>query len=175
MKKRKGVHQTTMNTKKPSITEPIVEKEETLNLEELKEAHEKVVEEKEQQVFTHDQLLEALYWIWDLFERASMTMVLIKDTGDSAYHDRPLKGDAIYVAARRLEWDSGARGVIDSLAQYVHATDDQVTFKANNDVPVVVYILPDDYCLTSADVKLYEHENFKFPNPYERFKEVYNI
>ncbi len=123
--------------------------------------------------FTHDELLEALYWMHQIFERANMTMVLIRETGEAANNDRPLTGDGVYVAARKLEWDSGARGVIDSMAQFSEWTDELVTYMANNGVPVYVKICEDDYCISSPDQKLYMHEYVKLPNPFNRFEEVF--
>lgn len=123
--------------------------------------------------YTHEQLRDALYWAQLLFERASIGMVLIKDTGLAVHKMRDLTGDGIHVAARKLEWESSSRGVIDSMAQYAEWTDELVTYVAENGVPVFVHVLHDDYCISSPDTKLYEHENFKLPNPFERFEEVY--
>ncbi len=123
--------------------------------------------------FTHDQLLEALYWMHQIFERANMTLVLIKETGKAAQVDRELSGDGIYLAARALEWESSSRGVIDAMAPYAEETDELVTYKANNGVPVYIRICQDDYCISSPDQKLYMHEYVKLPNPFDRFEEVF--
>lgn len=153
---------------------PILEsKEETLNLQELKEAHEELKIKQEQQVWTHDQLLEALYSIHMIFEKATMTMVCIKETGLAIKHDKPLTGDGIYIATRQLEWDSGNRHVVDTLIQYADITDNLITYKANNGVPIYLRICEDDYCISSPDGKPYMSEWFQLPNPFERFQEVY--
>lgn len=149
-------------------TEP--EKEVTANLEELKEA---VTLVKEKRVFTSEELLEALYWIHYIFEKASMTMVLRGVTAICAYQDQPLIGEGIQIATRQLEWDSGNRHVIDTLAQYDSMREGYAVYKANNGVPVYLRILPDDYCISSPDTRLYAHEYFQFPNPLSRFEEVY--
>lgn len=123
--------------------------------------------------FSHDELLEALYWIHMIFEKATMTMLLVKSTGKQAFADKPLEGDGIYIATRQLEWDSGNRYVIDTLAQYEDTSDTLVTYRCNNGVPVYLQIVTDDYCVTSPDGRPYKNEWFQYPNPPKRFEEVY--
>lgn len=137
------------------------------------EALQKEAEEKTPQTYSHEELLEALYWIFAIFERANMKMILIKETGKAVHTRNRLTGDGVHLAARRLEWDSGSKGIIDAMAAYAEETPDKVTYVANNGVPVYVNLCEDDYCISSPDTMLYENEYFLLPNPFERFAQVY--
>lgn len=127
--------------------------------------------------FTHDQLLAALYWVFDVFDRANMTFFLTHSTAEAALKKRSLEGNKIEVGVRKLEWDSGARSLVDTYTQYESITTedlgDEVRYIAPNGVSVVLKVYEDDPCISSPDTMVYENEHFKLPNPYSRFLEVY--
>lgn len=123
-------------------------------------------------VLTHDDLLKALYWIWDVMDKASMGVFLIHDTAESAMNHKLLTGNSIHVGVRRLEWESGNRRIVDSIAIPVEQTDNVFTYM-HGDVPVVLHVFDEDESISSTDQILYEREYFKVPNPYSRFVEVF--
>jgi hypothetical protein len=132
-------------------------------------------EEVQKPSYSVDQLLQALMWTWDAFERAQMGMFLVKDTAVRAIQNIDLDGDAIYVGIRDTEWSSGSTPILKAFTgEPVGKTDTTVTFKNPlNPVPTIVYILPEDPCIRSTDQIFYRNEYFKVPNPFKRFMEVY--
>jgi len=118
-------------------------------------------------------LLNALYWIFDAFERSNMTFFLTYSTAESVLEQKDLEGDKITVGIRDMIWQSGARQIFDTYVQYKDKEDNKLTYIADNGVPVELTIFSDDECIMSPDTKMYHSEAFQLPNPYSRFLEVY--
>jgi hypothetical protein len=127
---------------------------------------------KKSEDFSHDQLLQALYWVHDLFDRANMPFFLVYNTAESVLQKKQLEGDSVQVGVRLLEWNSGAKTIIDTFAQPDMKESEEATYIYNG-VPVVVHVYTDDRCITSPDTVIYNAEYFKLPNPYRRFMEVF--
>lgn len=138
--------------------------------------------------FTHDQLLQALYWVEDFMARSLINFFVIGPTADAVKGQQPLTGDAVFIGVRRLEWEgepridehtpaipSGGRRIVDTLAPYAEDEGDIVYYYANNDVPVILFVLEDEPTITSLDQVQYHREFFKLPNPLRQFKEQYDI
>ncbi len=132
------------------------------------------VEEKN---YSHEQLLIALYWIYDVFERANMNFFVIDDTARAIRRQGNLYGSQVTIGTRLLEWVSGSKTLIDTYLQdeSIDTTEepDKVTYIAPNGVPIVLHIFNGDETITSLDQIPYEHEYFQIPNPFERFEELY--
>lgn len=133
--------------------------------------HVPLKEQLKQELF-HERLLEALYWIWDAMERGNMNFFVIGDTADSVINNKDLSGTKITVGVRRLEWNSGAKRIVDAFATPLTETDDKVTYEYEG-VPVELYLFDDDPSITSPNQIIYHSEYFKFPNPYSKFQEVF--
>lgn len=123
--------------------------------------------------YSHDQLLQALYWIFDAFERPAMPFFVIGDTAKSVLEHKELTGDKITVGVRDMIWLSGAKSIFDTYIQPKEVDGDKYTYIADNGVPVEVHVFKDDVCISSPDSKMYYNEVFQLPNPYSRFEEVY--
>lgn len=125
--------------------------------------------------YSHGHLLQALYWIWDAFDRAMMKMVVIDEAHDLIKQHRQLEGDRIAVGVRKNEWTSGAYNIFKEFAGYpVDQTETYVIYKNPfNEVPVYVYVFDGDETLLNPDSVMYENESFYVPNPYTRFIEIY--
>lgn len=121
---------------------------------------------------SHQQLLSALYWIWDVMDRASMGMFLVYNTADAALKNRDLEGDMVHVGVRKLEWDAGGKRIIDALVQS-EEDDGNLAKYTFNGVPIYVHIFNDHPVIRSTDQLMYEREFFKVPNPYKEFLEVF--
>jgi hypothetical protein len=119
-----------------------------------------------------EKLLNALYWIWDAFERANMPFFLVNQTAKDATNDHDLTGDKVEIGVRRLEWVSGGRRILDSFIQPI--AEDTTKAEYNHEgVPVIVHIYDDHDCIINTDSKIYRHELFKLPNPYSAFEQIY--
>lgn len=128
--------------------------------------------------FTHDQLLAALMWVWDSFDRAGMIMLAIHDTAKHILDQSDLTGDGIDVAVRRLEWESGGKPILDAFLEhynmsYKMSDDGKLAIYDYMSVPIRVHILEENECLSNYDTIVYRMEHFKIPNPYEKFEQLY--
>ncbi|MFH1561883.1 MAG: hypothetical protein ABIF11_00480 [Nitrospirota bacterium] len=116
----------------------------------------------------HDQLLQALYFVFDFMDRALINFYLVGDTAASVRAKKDLFGDRIMVAVRKNEWDSGARRIADAFAPPLEDEGGIVRYEYKG-VPIILYVLHDSTSLTSADTTIYANEYFKLPNPYDEF------
>jgi len=121
---------------------------------------------------THDQLLKALYYVFDFMDRAMINFYLVGSTGESVKNHKDLFGSCISIAVRKNEWESGARRIADAFAAPIKETKDLVEYEYDG-VPIKLYVLPDSELLRSPDTILYASEYFKLPNPYEEFKKEF--
>lgn len=116
----------------------------------------------------HDQLLSALYWVFDFMDRALINFYLVGQTAQDVRANKLLSGDRVQVAVRKLEWESGARRIADAFATPLNDYGQSVEYEYNG-VPVILHVLEDSTTLSGFDTAIYENEYFKFPNPYEQF------
>lgn len=133
----------------------------------------------EQKTYPHEELLAALYWIYDVFERANMNFFVIDDTAHQMRRLDTLSGPQISIGIRLLEWMSGSKTLLDTYFQDdsidVTLEQDKVTYISPNGVPVVLYIFDGDETITSLDQIQYASEFFQIPNPIDRFEELYRV
>lgn len=123
--------------------------------------------------FTHAELLKALYWAWDAFDRATMGCFLVYTTAEMVLKKRMLEGNGVYVGTRRLEWESGSKSIFDSFAGEPNEKNEKYVTYIVDGVPVFIYIFEDEQCIRSTDSVIYESEYFKLPNPYSEFIQLY--
>ncbi len=119
---------------------------------------------------SHENLLKALYWAFDIFERAAMPFFLVYSTAESVFGKKELEGDSVHVGVRINEWTSGMRRVQDS---YRVIGDNTFEFTSLEGVPITLHVFEDDHCIRATDSQVYYNEIFQLPNPYSRFLEVY--
>jgi hypothetical protein len=124
-----------------------------------------------------NELLQALYFIWDAAERGQLQMFLIGDTAKQVIANEDLKGDKITVGVRRNEWNSGQGRIAQTFMEHELGTkavelDSQVSYKFRG-VPIIIKLYEENPCLTSFDVVYYGYETFNLPNPYKTFVEKY--
>ena len=140
-----------------------------LDLEKLKKVYNIGQEKPIPSSFTPEQLLEALYWMFDTMDRALITMCLVGTTADCVMKNIDLGGEGIQIAIRKLERDSGSWNIATTFAPPVQDMGDIVKFEHINGVPVTLYILKDSVTLLQPNVVLYRAEGFKIPSPYDQF------
>lgn len=121
--------------------------------------------------------MQALYWIWDAFDRSMMGMFLVGNTADRALNNLHMDGDRITIGTRRNEWNAGSKNILLAFTGLpINTTEKYVVFtNPFNDVPIYLYILEDDPCIINTQQILYANEYFKLPNPYRRFQEIYHL
>lgn len=119
-----------------------------------------------------DKLLVALYWIWDAFERTNMPFFLVKQTAKDVMAHKNLTGNKVTVGVRRNEWISGARRILDAFIQPIDENENVALYE-HQGVPIEVYVYEDHDCIINTDMIRYRHEEFKLPNPYSTFEQIY--
>lgn len=124
-------------------------------------------------LFPHSKLLKALYWMWDAFDRSMINGFVVYETAESIMKRKQLQGDSVKFGVRDLDWNSSARGVLETfLGKPVESSEKHQKYDFDG-VSVYLYVFPDDACIRNPDVRLYEQENFNIPNPYTTFLELY--
>lgn len=121
---------------------------------------------------THDQLLKALYWMFDVMDRALINFYVVGETGECIRNKKDLTGTRVMVAVRKNDWESGARRIADAFAPNFVDNGETVDYEYEG-VPVRLFVLPDSTTLTNHDTVIYNSEYFKLPNPYEQFKKEF--
>lgn len=135
--------------------------------------------------FSHDELLQAAYWVEDFMSRSMLNFFAIGPTGEAMKANKKLFGEGVFFGVRRMEWESepgddgtpgipsGGRRIVDVLAQYAQDEGEIVYYFAPNGVPVFLFVFEDEPTITSLDMVRYERATFKLPNPFAQFKETY--
>lgn len=117
-------------------------------------------------------LLNALYWIMDVFERSNMPFFLIGSTAEQAINGSELTGDRVTIGLRQMEWNGGSQRILTTIAPPVSEDGDIIMFE-HEGVPVEMRLFEDSSYITGLDSIHYRYEYFKIPNPYKEFKEKY--
>ena len=123
--------------------------------------------------FSYDQLLQAMYWTWDAFDRALMPTFLVYETAQTVIDHQLPDGNAIYFGVRKNEWNAGARTVVYNFTGFPKEKTEKYEVFSNpfNRVPVYVYLFDEDPCIINTAVVMYEREYFNLPNTYKQFVE----
>lgn len=121
--------------------------------------------------FTHDELIQALYHIFDSMERAMVPFFLDGVTAESVLTNYDLTGDGVYVGIRDVDWKSSGFSIVELYSNAVDSNKKQITFMYG-DVPIYLNIYRQHPTIESFDVRNYCNEFWNLPNTYEQFLEV---
>jgi len=132
------------------------------------------INQQVQQIKTYEpqQLLNALYWIWDVFDRCNVPFFLVNQTAKDVIAQRDLTGNKIEVGIKQTEWISGGRRLLDAFATPLSETEDSATYQFEG-IPVILHVYKPSECIEQTDMVRYRYEQFKVPNPYSKFVEIY--
>lgn len=127
--------------------------------------------------YNHDELLRALYFFWDAFERATMNFFLVGKTGEQIKNNENLSGDRLTLGIRRLEWVGGQGGVFKAFMEHEKILpkklDKDTLLFTYHDVPVYLKLYDDNPYITALDIAFYGNETFNIPNPLDKFNKEY--
>lgn len=124
--------------------------------------------------FGGQQLLDALYYIWDAFERSNMPFFLVWDSARRALLNVDLQGEYVCVGVRSNEWRGGAQRIFAAFAGEPEEEDGNLLIYRHNGVPIHIHLFEKDHeCIVQTDMVRYRYEEFKVPNPYQKFIEEY--
>ena len=127
---------------------------------------------------THEELLAALYFCWDAFERSTLNFFLIRDTAKQVKANGELSGDYLSIGVRRMEWNGGQQRILADFLEHEHIvlneTPEGLVFMYKN-VPIYLNVYEENPTLEGLDTVFYGNETFLTPNPLSLFEEKYDI
>jgi len=129
-------------------------------------------------VFTHEQLLKGLYFIFDAFKRCSINFFLVRETAHNAMTEHMLEGDHLDIGIRKLEWVNDQKELLFPFFEQEHVEivndlPDIITCKWQ-DIPFTIHLYDDNLCTTALVPIVYEHEHWKIPNRFDLFEKDYD-
>lgn len=129
-----------------------------------------------EKVNSPQELLEALFFFWDGFERATMNFFLVKDTAKQVIANKELSGK-LTLGIRQMEWNGGQQRIFKSFMEHEKVLPTKMKngllFNCKG-VPVELYIYPENPTLAALDITFYENDTFNIPNPFKEFCEKYD-
>lgn len=137
----------------------------------------KIIADIDKQLNSND-LLQALYLIWEAAERGGLDIFLVGDTAQQVKADQELKGDRITVGARRNEWVSGMGRIAQMYLEHevgspTKSDKDGLVYTTRSGVPIHIKLFEENPYLSSFEVVFYRYETFNLPNPYTKFVAEY--
>lgn len=141
----------------------------------LKQSEVVIIHTEQKQTLSHDRLLKTLYFMLDLFSRGNIPFFLMGETANQVKHDKPLSGDKLELGIRYLDFQPRTLSILAAFyfADEVNEHEIKYTYEG---VPVSVKVVySDDPMFTSLDTKMYMHDNFSLPNPFERYWETRHL
>lgn len=118
-------------------------------------------------------LLQALYYVWDAFERSNVPFFLTGQTAEDAMANKDLSGEIVTVGVRRVEWVSGGGRVFRTfMGEPISEDPGRATYRYEN-VPIYIGIYDDHDCIIGTDSINYRYETFRVPNPYSTFTQLF--
>lgn len=118
--------------------------------------------------YTHDELLDALLYVHDIFERSIIPFVLLKNTARSVVEGTELSGP-IHIGIKNTDYISSSMQILDLLADAEETTNKHFLLHHNN-VPIYVHIIKKHYEeINNPDIRNYANETWYIPNNFESY------
>lgn len=145
------------------------------NIENLEEKL-KAIEEKNSIAssgkYNHEQLMNALYAMWDAFDRSLITFFLVGKTAEACSKNLGLAGDKVEIGLRRSEYESGSWRIFTEFMKPVSETHEFLVFQ-HEGVPITCRLFDDDTYFDYPAPYYWQYESFNLPNPYKDYVEKY--
>lgn len=123
--------------------------------------------------FTHDELIQALYHIFDAMDRAMVPFFLDGETAESVLTGYKLEGSGVYIGIRDVDLRSSGFSIVGLYADAVDTNKKTITYEYQG-VPIYMNIYKRHPTIESFDVRSYENEFWNLPNTYDQFLTVKN-
>lgn len=121
--------------------------------------------------FNHQELMDALYHVQDMFSRASIPFFVLDDTAAAMLTNFDLEGDSVHIGVRDTDWHSTGFDILTILVEAQETTKDYALIMYG-EVPIHVYVFKNHKTIESPDLIPYGYEYFNVPNPYTEFEQV---
>lgn len=125
--------------------------------------------------YEHKELLDALYYMHDLFDRALVPFFLIGITAKCAVKNEELSGDALHLGVRKLDLTQSGMNVLSILTNAEEVTEKRIIYKTGG-VPVHVHIYQkENRMITNPEYVMYMYESFRVPNQFDKYWKVKHL
>lgn len=125
--------------------------------------------EKIKPKFEHAQMLEALYFIHDLFSRPNIPFFLLDETARQVKNRELLSGRALIVGIRKVDFQERNISMMEAVFPADVVGKDFICYTYIG-VPIRVLVLHErGDMFTNPDTVMYQHEFFNIPNPFEEY------
>lgn len=119
-----------------------------------------------------DELLEALYFIYDILDRAMIPFFLLRTTAEDVISDRELSGDHVDVGICEQHLNKYGMSVIKQLAPTL-IKDKNFFLLKHGEVPIRIQVVTSkSRMFLYPDVKFYKAEQFSVPNPFAKYWKI---
>lgn len=126
-----------------------------------------IVEEKK--AFSHEKLMKALYFMYDLFSRANMPFFLLDETAKYARENKLMEGDHITCGIRAVDFQTRSLGILEAFQHADSIENNEIRYTVEG-VPVTVKIIKSsEPMFTNPDTFMYQYEFFSIPNPFSLY------
>ncbi len=127
------------------------------------------IPETPKKTFGNDQLMSALYGVFDLFSRSITPFFLLGDTAYACYHNKSLFGDHVEVGIRYLEYNERSLGIMEAFKHAESMNEHEIRYDFDG-IPVIVKVVHDDSPMfSSPGNKMFQREYFNLPNPFDEY------
>ena len=127
--------------------------------------------------FTTDELLQALYFIFDAASRGQLGLFITGENAKQVKADADLQGDKLTLGIRRNEWTSGQGRIFSEFLLHYFQKDIKeedgylnIVYKG---VPIAIKIYKENPTIIELNPVNYRYETFSLPNPLDEFLEKY--
>ena len=127
---------------------------------------------------SNDELVSALYSVYDLFDRLNTPFFLLGETAKAAVEGIHLEGDTLYVGTRDVELIPDRLNWLKTFEPTTEIGDDEIKYKqkvdtTGADVNVVIKRVKRSYeFIKNPDQVVYMHETWKIPNQFDKYWKV---
>lgn len=135
-------------------------------------------------IYTPDQLQEALFHAVDILDRAICPFLLLKETARSIVEEDSLQGDGIYLGVRQNELTESTLSMLRTMASNVdinlgmndYLKDEKSLSWKFKGIPISIKIIHRRYPMfDNPNYVFYWGEQYSIPNPFSKYWKVRNL
>jgi primase-polymerase (primpol)-like protein len=127
-------------------------------------------------LFSHKQLLEALYSALDIMDRAMIPFFLIGDTAKQVVNkEEELSGDGIHIGIKQKDIHASGLSVLNML-KGLNEGEENSYILTHEGVPIYVQVFKSKNSVIDApDRVFYGYESFNVPNPMDKYLKIKHL
>jgi len=120
--------------------------------------------------FTHEQLIQALYYLEDVMDRAQLPFFLLEGAAKQVYDDVPyLSLNQIDAGIQEKYVQESGKGLLKIVLPNVYIDQNTISFEYNK-IPIVIWIIHKNWkFFKQPDTRFYGIVNLQIPNPFKNY------